>query len=91
MTREVLPAYDDVHYREVILSLEVEKHGSSVVLTSLVDTHSVVLCYLSNTSMEAAGWNDCKPVHRAVAEGHTHILQILLRNGADVNSLDMMR
>ena len=47
--------------------------------------------YLSNASMEASGWNDCKPIHRAVAEGHTHILQVLLRHGADVNSLDLMR
>ena len=45
----------------------------------------------SNASLEAAGWNDCKPIHRAVAEGHISILQILLRHGADVNSLDLIR
>lgn len=41
--------------------------------------------------MEAAGWNDCKPVHRAVAESHTTILRLLLNHGAEVNSVDFMR
>ncbi|KAL5502426.1 hypothetical protein EMCRGX_G009196 [Ephydatia muelleri] len=42
-------------------------------------------------SVDAAGWNECRPVHRAAAEGNTGVLQALLSRGAMVNGTDLMR
>ena len=53
--------------------------------------HAHLYCYHSNADMEAAGWNDCRPLHRAIAEGNISVLQVLLQNGAQVNGLDIMR
>ena len=41
--------------------------------------------------MDAAGWNECRPVHRAAAEGNTGVLQAFLSRGAMVNGTDLMR
>ena len=47
----------------------------------------------SHTSMahiDSSGWNDCRPLHRAAAEGNKAVLQTLLLRGANVNSTDNM-
>lgn len=42
-------------------------------------------------SLEAAGWNECRPLHRAAAEGNIPVMQLLLRTGVNVNGMDIMR
>ena len=40
--------------------------------------------------LDSSGWNDCRPLHRAAAEGNKNVLQLLLLRGANVNSTDNM-